>query len=41
MDRRRTIATEHRHRKGNFVVDGPKHPFAVTQSELDREEDKI
>jgi hypothetical protein len=41
MDRRRTIGTEHRARRGNYITDGPKHPLAVTQSELDANEKNI
>jgi len=30
IERRRTIATEHRHRKAKMFKDDPKHPLAVT-----------
>lgn len=41
MERRKTIGTEHKHRRGHTIKDGPKHPFAVTQSELDANEENI
>jgi len=41
MERRRTLATEHQHRRGKLDKDDPKHPLAVTQSELDRNEETI
>ena len=41
IERRRTIATELRHRKAKMFKDDPKHPLAVTQSELDANEDNI
>lgn len=35
MERRKAIEAEHRHRRGIYKADEPKHPFAVTQEHMD------